>query len=166
MNGKGMLAGALLVAAVLGGTSPVLGQTTVVYVDDTAPGATHNGNSWFTAFLNLEEGLDAAEECVGACELRVAQGTYVPSEPQGDRFDSQDPRAVSFRMLNGVDIMGGYRGCVQGICTNADQRDIQEYESILSGQGARVPHSSRSEGWGTDGSAKGFRVVNPSPTLS
>ena len=27
-----------------------------------------------------------------------------------------------------------------------------------------VPHSSRSEGWGTDGSAKRFRLANPSPT--
>ncbi len=34
------------------------------------------------------------------------------------------------------------------------------------GRNRRVPHSSRSEGWGTDGSAKRLRLVNPSPTLS
>ncbi len=31
---------------------------------------------------------------------------------------------------------------------------------------ARVPHCSRSEGWGTDGCLKRFGLSNPSPTLS
>ena len=50
------------------------------YVDDDAPGQVHDGSSWETAFVHLQDALAAvqADEMI-----RVAQGTYRPDQGNG-----------------------------------------------------------------------------------
>ena len=47
----------------------------VVYIDSDAPGPTHDGTSWLTAYTDLQSALDAT----AAGEIWVAAGTYFPS---------------------------------------------------------------------------------------
>jgi predicted outer membrane repeat protein len=92
---------------------------TVVYVDDSATGA-NNGSSWQDAFVNLQDALAAAQP---ACDIRVARGTYCPAPAGGDRN-------ASFRLMNGVTIIGGYAGVGSA---NPNERDIDAFRTNLSG---------------------------------
>ncbi len=67
-------------------TANTLAQT-IIYVDDDAPEG-GDGLAWQTAFRDLQDALDAAR-CVDPVEIRVADGTYIPSGANGtpqDRF--------------------------------------------------------------------------------
>lgn len=94
----------------------------VVYVDAAATGG-QNGLTWADAFTDLRETLKHALERPGIAEIRVAQGTYHPAEPEGDRNES-------FLLIDGLVLRGGYSG-VQGGDPNA--RDVAVYKTILSG---------------------------------
>jgi|GEM_PF-880897 len=95
----------------------------IVYVDANAPGA-NNGISWEDAFRNLQDALSAAEEALDVVtEIRVAQGIYKPAGPAGDR-------TATFRLIDGVPIMGGYAGHAD---LHPNARNINLYETILSG---------------------------------
>jgi hypothetical protein len=95
----------------------------VIFVDANAPGA-DNGTSWPDAYTNLQ---DALAHAVSGDEIRVAQGIYKP-----DQGSEQSPgdRHGSFRLLNHVDIKGGYAGH-EAVDPNA--RSIAEFETVLSG---------------------------------
>jgi predicted outer membrane repeat protein len=97
------------------------GQT--IFVDADASGS-NDGSSWTDAFNYLQDGLAAAS---GGHEIRVAQGVYKPD--QGTAVTSGDPGAT-FQLKNGVTIKGGYAGFGQ---PNPDARNIEAYETILSG---------------------------------
>jgi len=95
----------------------------VLYVDARATGA-NNGSSWDNAFVQLYEALDRAGN---GDEIRVAQGIYQP--------DFNDPGIESkydatFRLLDGVTLLGGYAGLG---ASDADDRDVGAYETILCG---------------------------------
>ena len=87
------------------------------HVDDDAPPG-GDGLSWDTAYRFLQDALTTATE---GSEIRVAQGTYTP-----------DPgnREESFLLVNGAALQGGYAGLG---APDPDERDIERYETILSG---------------------------------
>jgi len=93
---------------------------TILYVDRTAGGA-GNGSSWSDAYTSLQAALAAAEPLGPGTEIWVARGKYVP-EPDGSR-DS------SFHLVDGVRLIGGFRGTETGV----EQRDPQRNPTILSG---------------------------------
>jgi hypothetical protein len=100
----------------------------VLYVDADVPGPTHDGSSWCSAYLYLQDALTAAEASGGAVtEIRVAEGVYKPDQGTGQ---TPGDREVSFQLLNGVALRGGFAGCG---APDPDERDIAAYETILSG---------------------------------
>jgi predicted outer membrane repeat protein len=91
-----------------------------IYVDDSAAGSTHNGTSWCSAFLDLQDALTAAHS---GDEIQVAAGLYTPDRGTGDRL-------ATFRLKSGVTVLGGYAGCG---ASNPPARDVSVYPSVLSG---------------------------------
>ena len=96
---------------------------TRIYVDSRA-GDAGDGSNWENAFTSLQDALDMAQK--GNMVL-VAQGLYTPdiglNRTPGDY-------SVSFAIPNGAEVKGGYAGLGQA---NPDARDIDTYETILSG---------------------------------
>ncbi len=99
-------------------SSTVKVVATVLYVDDSASGS-NDGSSWANAFRSLQSALKGA---IAGDEIRVGQGTYVPTT-------GTDPE-ISFRLRNGVKVYGGYAGYG---ASNPDARDIALCQTILSG---------------------------------
>jgi len=97
---------------------PFCAPSTVYVHHGAAPGG--DGTSWDTAFNDLQ---DALADAFPGDEIWVAQGTYTPTGPGGDR-------AATFQLLNEVTIKGGYAG--PG-APDPDDRNIAAYETILSG---------------------------------
>ncbi len=81
------------------GTSPIVdigayeyvGDSLTMYVDVDVSGSTNNGQSWSTAFDNIQEALDYS---IDGDEIRVAEGTYSPD--------------ATIDVNTAVDIYGGY----------------------------------------------------------
>jgi hypothetical protein len=94
------------------------------HVDPNAPGAVHDGRSWATALLTLQDALAAVSS---GDRILVAEGTYKPDKGgtaiQGDR-------QASFTLKEGVTIRGGYAGYGQ---PNPDERDLTKHQTILNG---------------------------------
>ncbi|MHC5111252.1 MAG: right-handed parallel beta-helix repeat-containing protein [Planctomycetota bacterium] len=93
----------------------------VIYVDAAADGD-DNGTTWCHAFSSLQDALSSVDG-ISEYEIRVADGTYTPTTPDGDRV-------TSFRLMNNVAILGGFAGCG---AANPDERNPAIFESILSG---------------------------------
>lgn len=98
----------------------------ILYVDTNQDG-NGGGADWANAFATLQEALTTARNVPGIHEIRVAQGTYQPDD--GNTATPGD-RKASFELIDGVVLKGGYAGTG---APNPDQRDIQRYETILSG---------------------------------
>ncbi|MCP4245562.1 MAG: hypothetical protein GY778_00795 [bacterium] len=99
------------------------GAQSVIYVDDDAPPG-GDGANWSTAYSDLQDALAAAAASGGTVdEIRVAEGTYHPTGPNGDRLATfvLDAHAV---------LRGGYAGLAG---TDPDERDIVAYPTVLSG---------------------------------
>jgi hypothetical protein len=91
----------------------------VYYVDEQAPGPIHDGSSWDYAYLDVQDALTDEEiEWQQGDEIRVAEGTYKPHASD---------RTVSFVLLSGVTLQGGYPTGGEGEWDPADN------ETILSG---------------------------------
>jgi hypothetical protein len=95
------------------------------YVDADANG-TNDGSSWENAFKYL---LDALAAVPGGSEIRVAEGVYKPDEDTAHPDGSGD-RAAAFQLKTDVAIKGGYAGYG---AANPNERDLNTYETILSG---------------------------------
>jgi len=95
---------------------------TIIYVDGDSTGPAHDGTTWCSAFVRLQDALDLA---TAGTVIRVANGVYKP-----DAAGLSDPRTATFVMLDGVEIDGGYAGCGD---PTPDSRDIALYETVLSG---------------------------------
>ena len=95
-------------------------STNIMYVDADTPNDS-NGSDWSTAIADLQEALELAKICSGVTEIWVAKGTYYTT--------SGTDRTVSFALMNGISIYGGFAGNE----TMLSQRDINLNESILSG---------------------------------
>lgn len=98
----------------------------IIYVDADAAG-TNDGTRWANAYLYLQDALADANDSDKPVEIRIAGGVYTPDKGAG--FSVGNIYA-SFRLINGVTIMGGYAG-INSPDPNA--RDIELYETILSG---------------------------------
>ena len=92
----------------------------VIYVDDSAVGGSNDGSSWANAFLDLQDALKIAQ---AGDEIRIGQGTYRPAPPNGDR-------AISFNLVSGVVMQGGYAGFG---ASDPDALDHVAFPTILSG---------------------------------
>ncbi|HEC02488.1 MAG TPA: hypothetical protein ENI81_03030, partial [Phycisphaerales bacterium] len=104
------------------------GPNGIVYVDITAAGA-NNGTSWLDAYLYLQDALAYAGTSQTPVEIRVAQGVYTPDRANANPDGTED-RNATFHLINGVIIEGGYAGIAGA---DPDARDVNAYESILSG---------------------------------
>ncbi len=116
--------------------SPISVAQSVLYVDDSATGA-NDGSTWCDACVFLQDAIATAADSSGVVtEIRVAQGVYKPDTGAGQ---ISGDRRSTFQLSNGLLIQGGYAGCGT---VNADQRSINEFESILSGDlaGNDGPH--------------------------
>ena len=105
------------------------GQTTWYVDDDARVGG--NGFGWETAYRYLQDTLAVA---VSGDDIRVAAGTYKPDRDEANLV-TRGNRFATFHLSNGVSLYGGYRGCPDGDCSSGDpdERDIELYESIFSG---------------------------------
>ncbi len=98
----------------------------IIYVDDDAPPG-GDGLVWATAYDDLQYALGDASTNGAVTEIRVAGGTYTPSQ----RTEPGVPRTETFALINGVTISGGYAGLAHP--KDPDTRDLVLYESTLSG---------------------------------
>lgn len=110
---------------------PAAAFATVFRVDASNSSLTQNGATWATSFQYLQDALAAAAADTAGVPhtIRLAQGTYYPDEGAGQTPGDRD---AAFAMLNNVTIQGGYRG-IAGLPSNADDRNISLYVTILSG---------------------------------
>ena len=98
------------------------------YVDDDAP-LDGDGTTWLSAFQYLQDGLAAAEP---GDVIRVAAGVYKPDRDAGHPAGTGD-RAASFQLRTGLALNGGYRGAYDGSGLPPDDRDLDAFEAVLSG---------------------------------
>ena len=91
-----------------------------IFVDENATGTEPIGETWCTAYTDLQAALAVAGP--GAV-IRVANGTYTPTAPDGDRL-------ISFQLASGLELLGGFAGCG---APDPDLRDPVAFETILSG---------------------------------
>jgi predicted outer membrane repeat protein len=98
----------------------------VIYVDTDASGA-NSGSSWKDAYMYLQDVLADANSSAKPVEIRVADGVYKPDQGGGQ---TPGDTTATFRLINGVTLKGGYAGWGE---PNPDARDVNEYETILSG---------------------------------
>ncbi|NLN63350.1 MAG: hypothetical protein GX146_10790 [Myxococcales bacterium] len=96
----------------------------VVYVNAAAQAAVPDGNTWQTAFADLQQGIDTAS--FRACDVWVQQGTYRPSAS----FDGTGPKSAAFQLTPGLRLFGGFAGHE----TDPSARNIHAHPSILSGK--------------------------------
>jgi formylglycine-generating enzyme required for sulfatase activity len=96
----------------------------IIYVDEDATG-TNDGSSWGNAFNHLQDGLAVAES---GEQIWVAEGIYRPDEDTANP-DGTGDRWATFGLINGVAIYGGFAGYE----TSLEERDLDTYETVLSG---------------------------------
>jgi hypothetical protein len=95
------------------------------HVDADVPAsAVHDGRSWATAMLTLQDALAAAGS---GDQIWLAEGAYKPDK--GGTAVAGD-RQATFLLKPGVTIRGGYAGYGQ---PNPDERDLTKHVTILSG---------------------------------
>src|SRR5262245_8390562 len=91
----------------------------VIFVDQNAPGPTHDGASWATAYARLQVAL---AHSVSGDEIHVADGTYKPT--------NGTDASATFKLTSGAAILGGYAGFG---APDPDQRDVSANVTILTG---------------------------------
>jgi hypothetical protein len=101
----------------------------VIYVDGDADGL-NIGTSWEDAVTSLQDALLLAYFSDKPVEIRVAQGIYTPDRGLGIMPGDS---SASFQLMNGLTIKGGYAAHLSSQRGRPDVRDINQYESILSG---------------------------------
>ena len=99
----------------------------ILYVDLGAVGPVHDGQSWVSAFLDVQAALAVAGP---GDEIWVAEGEYRPTD-SGDR-------SASFGLPEGVEIYGGFEG--NEVWTH--ERDWAAHLTVLSGDIGTVGNDS------------------------
>ena len=82
-------------------------QAKILYVDDNSSGG--DGSSWENAYQFLQDALTETTADPNVNEIRVAQGIYTP-DANSINPDGSGDRAVSFQLVNGTILQGGYAG--------------------------------------------------------
>ena len=103
--------------------SPAMGR--IIYVDAKASFG-GDGSSWTNAYKYLQDALRTASS---GEQIYVAQGIYKPDEDR-DHPLGTGHRSLTFQLISGVTVVGGYAGYGT---PDPDDRNIQAYETILSG---------------------------------
>ena len=104
----------------------------VIYVNAHATGSVHNGDSWATAYTNLQSALtEAATENSHPVQIWIAQGTYTPSQIYTPTGFVGTPTANmdTFNLPNNVELIGGFAGNEKSIL----QANPSLHPTILSG---------------------------------
>jgi cysteine-rich repeat protein/predicted outer membrane repeat protein len=95
----------------------------VVYVSKDGTGIGPDGESWATAFADVQQGIDAAYDAGPGCDVWVARGTY-------HIYTGSETDTVTLR--NGVGVYGGF----SGVETTRVERDPNTHHTVLSGSAA------------------------------
>jgi hypothetical protein len=104
-------------------------EAAIWYVDDDGP-VGGSGLSWSDAFTALQSALAVSNP---GDEIRVAEGVYRPDQTADGSIVPGD-RDASFVLVDGVVLLGGFRGCPGGDCSgDPNEYDLSLYESILTG---------------------------------
>ena len=108
-------------AALLTATITTPASAGIIFVNQFSPVATahQNGQSWETAYSDLQKALTSA---TAGTEIWVAKGTYKPTTGTN--------RNAAFKMKNGMQLYGGF----SGVETARHERDFKHNETILSGE--------------------------------
>ena len=114
-----------LVLSVVSFALPASAQTTWYVDDDASLGG--DGTSWNSPYKFLQDAQTAAAD---RDEIHLAGGIYRPDLDEGGNVTPGD-REATFQLVSGVTLYGGYAGL--GNPGNPDERDIETFESILSG---------------------------------
>jgi len=123
----------------------------MLYVDQQATAGNNDGSSWSNAFVDLQDAIEAATNSPGQVdEIWVADGTYRPDRNTGNRN-------LSFRLVDGVGIYGGFAGGE----TQHEQRNPDINITILSGD-----LNGDDGGNFTNNNENSYHVVNGSGTGS
>ena len=95
-----------------------------IFVNDNSPctPGREDGNSWTTAYKDLQQALNRA--LVDGKEIWLAEGIYKPTS----RTDSNDPRSATFMVYPGIEIKGGFNGT-----ETEDKPKGSLYNTILTG---------------------------------
>jgi len=104
------------------GTDPV----GIIYVDINATG-TNSGENWTNAYTSFNSALDAA---VSGNQIWAASGTYKPSYDYGLGGGS---RYYHYRLIEGVEIYGGFAGTETLVSQRTNYGDGEANETILNG---------------------------------
>lgn len=115
-NGIVMRGGITFILALTFGVVAEAG--TIRRVDLNATGTPVDGSTWARAYRHLQDALALSSS---GDEIWVAQGTYTPDPTNTN---------VSFALISGVKVKGGYAGVTE---TNPDDNDPVAYLTILSG---------------------------------
>jgi len=97
----------------------------VIYVDGAASGA-NDGSSWTDAYLRLQDAFTEVAGTPAPVEIRVAQGTYRPSD--GGAWSGR--RTSTFELRNNLTLAGGYAGVMD---SDPNARDVERYRTVLTG---------------------------------
>jgi predicted outer membrane repeat protein len=95
----------------------------VIFVDKDAPGPAHDGSSWATAYLTVQDALAVASS---GNQIWVAEGVYYPDEGAGQ---TNDDRYSTFTLIDGVALYGGFIGTEGSI----GERNWENNITVLSG---------------------------------
>jgi predicted outer membrane repeat protein len=98
----------------------------ILYVDADAPGA-NTGANWTDAYRHLQDALAHVGCPCQPVEIRVAQGEYRSDQGAGQVAGN---RHAAFQLHSQIILKGGYAGYGK---TDPNARDIEAYETILSG---------------------------------
>ena len=90
---------ALSVGAVLVAITSYTEAGNSVYVDVNATGPVHDGSSWCSAYLDLQQALAVAG---AGTEIRVAQGVYRPAPVGGSRD-------AAFAVPSDITLLGSFQ---------------------------------------------------------
>lgn len=105
-----------------------IASASMIYVDDSASGA-NNGSSWTDAFVELQSALAVAQ---GDDDIWIAAGTYTPDFDVNTQTHTGN-RVMSFSLINGVGVYGGFAGTEDPATFDLADRDFVANATILSG---------------------------------
>lgn len=137
-------------------TSRAYANGNVYHVDQSASG-TQSGEDWANAFLTVQQALDVA---VSGDEIWVAEGVYLPTE----RTDSGDARSVTFVLIEGVGLYGGFPSGG----TDFANRDWEANKTILSGDidDDDIKTAGVTESYADIAGSNAYHVIQGSITVS